>query len=149
MYKKFDIPHIHIDRFWLEAGGRDGSHDTPNIEQVRAYVKEKVATAISAESWVSDGLYPRIQPEIAKRADRIIFLDIPLIQRLFNHAIRILHPSKRHGEISTWDDIKFFSEIIRRTFKNGPKLRAFVSEFQEKTITLKSRKEIHQFLESL
>ncbi|HSX25105.1 MAG TPA: AAA family ATPase [Candidatus Andersenbacteria bacterium] len=146
---KLAIPHIHIDRFWFEAGGRQGSHDTPNIEQVRAYVKEKAMAAIDAESWVSDGFYSRIQPEIAKRADKVLFLDIPLWQRLLNHAIRILNRPERHTQVSMWEDIKFFREIIRRTFANGPKLRDFLLNFQEKVTTFKNRKEIDLFLKNL
>jgi adenylate kinase family enzyme len=147
--EKLSIPHIHIDRFWFEAGGRTGEHDTPNIEQVREYVREKVLEAISAESWVSDGFYSRVQPEIASRADVVLFLDIPPWLRLLNHATRTLQRDNRHKEVSVWDDITFFSEVVRRTFRTGPKLHAFVNQFKDKTVILRSRKEIDQYVNRL
>ncbi len=144
--EKLSIPHIHIDRFWFEAGGRRGSRDTPNIEQVRMYIREKVLKAISAESWVSDGFYSRVQPEIASRADVILFLDVSIWKRLLNHTKRIFQNSIRHTEISLWNDLLFFPEIIRRTFTTGPKLKVFIAAHKDKVVTLRSRAEIDQFL---
>jgi adenylate kinase family enzyme len=147
--EKLAIPHIHIDDFWFEAGGRQNSKSTPNIEEVRAHVFSKVREAIAGESWVSDGFYSRIQPEIAARANVILFLDIPLWKRLLNHASRIVHPVSRNNEITFWDDIKFFYEIIRRSFTNGPKLHKFLTEHSDKTLTLKSHKEINSYVQHL
>lgn len=147
--ERLSIPHIHIDRFWFEAGGRKGSHDTPNIEQVRAQVRERTMEAIKAPSWVSDGFYFRLQPEIAARADVIIFLDIPLWQRLYNHTARTFYRTDRHQELGFWDDVAFFPEIIRRTFATGPKLRRFVSQHQDKVVVARSRREIDRYLMSL
>jgi adenylate kinase family enzyme len=147
--EKLSIPHIHIDRFWFEAGGRKGSYDTPDIEGVRAHVREKVISAIRADQWVSDGFYSRVQPDIANRADTVIFLDIPLWRRLLNHATRLFRRSSRHGEVSIFDDLTFFAEIIRREFTRLPRLRKFVSQYKNKTVTLKSRKQITQYVESL
>jgi len=147
--EKLSIPHIHIDHFWFEAGGRTGEYDTPNIEQVRAHVRERVLEAIAAESWVSDGFYSRLQPDIASRADVVLFLDIPLWQRLLNHATRTLRRDKRHKEVSVWDDVTFFPEVVRRTFRTGPKLRSFVQQFKGKTVILHSRKEINKYVLTL
>lgn len=147
--EKLSIPHIHIDRFWFEAGGRTEEHDTPNIEQVRAHVREKAIGAIAAESWVSDGFYSRLQPEIANRADVILFLDIPLWKRLLNHAARTFRRTSRHKEVSFWDDVTFFPEVVRRTFTTGPKLRQFLAQYRDKVIVLKSRKEINRYVANL
>lgn len=144
------IPHIHIDRFWLEAGGRQGSHDTHNVDHVRAHVREKVLEAIQADAWVSDGVYSRVQPEIANRADILIFLDIPPWRRLLNHAWRIITRDQRHEEITFWDDIRFFLEIIRRDRQHkSEKIREFLKEYRDKTVVLRSRKEINTYLQSL
>src|ERR1700723_1080874 len=113
--KKLSIPHIHIDRFWLEAGGRKGSMDTPNIERVSAHVRDETMAAIVGESWVSDGNYSQLQPEIARRADIIIFLDISLWRRLLNHAERMFERPRRHPELNIWREISFFFEVIKRT----------------------------------
>ncbi len=147
--EKLVVPHIHIDRFWFEAGGRANSASTPNLEFVRAQVKEKVIAATAESSWVSDGFYSRIQPQIAERADSIIFLDTPLFRRILNHTLRILHRNERHVEVSLWDDVKFFSEIIRRTFVIAPKINHLVAQYKDKVIILKSRKEIQRYLWNL
>ena len=147
--EKLSIPHIHIDRFWFEAGGRKGSYDTPEVEKVRAYVKEKVTAAISGNDWVSDGFYSRVQSTIASRADVIIFLDVPFWQRFLNHATRSFRRSERHAEVSMWDDLKFFPEIVRRGFSRGPKLRSLISQFKDKVVTLRSRREINEYVNNL
>lgn len=147
--KKLSIPHIHLDRFWFEGGGRQGRLTTPNIEQVRASVREKTLEAIKAEAWVSDGTCLHVQDEVVSRADVLIFLDIPLGLRLLNHAKRISFKPRMHREVSAWDDITFFVELIRRTYTSGPKLRNFVSEHKHKVVTLRSNRDIDTYLNSL
>ncbi|MEO6536493.1 MAG: hypothetical protein ABIT47_02285 [Candidatus Paceibacterota bacterium] len=147
--KKLSIPHIHLDRFWFESGGRQGRHDTPNLEEVRAKVRVKTAEAVQKESWVSDGIYLHVQDLISERADRIIFLDIPLITRLFAHVQRAFFQPKRHAELTLWDEITFFREIIKRNVSSKPKLLKFVAEHNDKMIRLHSRKAMNEYLKSL
>ena len=148
---KLKVPHIHLDRFWFEAGGlfkyTHGSEEEK--EQVRAYVREQALRAIAEEAWVSDGFYSHLQPEIAERVDAIIFLDISLRQRLLNHAIRMFNFEARHKELRFWHDVRFFSEIIKSTFERGPKLKDFVSQYKHKVVILESRAEIEKYLRNL
>lgn len=148
--KKYAAPHIHLDRFWFESGGPSITHSTPpdELSRIRAQVREKALEAIAGESWISDGFYSRIQPEIAKRADKIIFLDIPLWQRLINHMRRVFQPGK-HKELTFWDEIKFFPEIIRREKRHAPKIRVFIAENAHKVTTLRSHKEADAYVHSL
>ena len=146
--ERFSVPHIHIDRFWFEAGGRD-DYNTPGIENVRAKVKQKVSEAISSNEWVSDGVYSRVQPEIARRADLVIFLDIPVWRRLLNHTKRLFQRSNRHKETSIVDDLQFYYGILRRQFTALPKIRRLVIEFRPKVVILRSRREIDEFLRFL
>ena len=147
--KKFNIPHLHIDRFWFESGGRNvKSNDREGIQKVRTYMQEKVADFIKKESWVSDGWYWRTQIIISERADQIIFLDIPLYYRLFNHLKRIF-TTERHKELTKWDELKFFYEIITRTFTKNKRLRQFVCEHPDKVKTFKNYKEIDEYLKTL
>jgi adenylate kinase family enzyme len=145
--RKLGIKHIHLDRFWFESGGRQGRHDTPNLEEVRAKVRERALIAFRSDSWVSDGVYLHIQDVIAPRADKIIFLDIPLWKRLLNHAQRVFLEKKRHKELSFIDEMTFFKEIIKREFSSGPKLRQFVKENQNKVIILSNRKAMRHFIQ--
>ena len=147
--RKLSIPHIHLDRFWFENGGRQSRLTTPNIEQVRERIREKTLEAIKDEAWVSDGTYLHIQDEVVNRADVLIFLDVPLGRRLLNHAKRAFLEPKMHKEVNMWDDLTFFVELIRRTYTSGPKLRNFVHEHKDKMIVLRSNKEIDTYLSSL
>lgn len=147
--EKQHIPYIHIDRFWLEAGGGHNSRSTPNPEQAHAHVRMKVLEAIQSESWVSDGVYSLIQPEIAKRADTLIFLEIPLWRRLLNHAVRTMRTIGKPGELTFWNNMGFFLEMIKRDFTKKSKIKEFLKAYREKTIILRSRKEINKYLRTL
>jgi adenylate kinase family enzyme len=145
--KKLSIPHIELDRFWFGSGGRQGRHDTPNLEEVRTKVRERTAEAVKEESWVSDGVYLHVQDLIADRADVIVFLDIPLLTRLLGHARRSFFVStRRHTELSLWDDTTFFKEIIKRNFSSRPKLLKFVSGYEDKIVRLRSYRDINEYL---
>lgn len=147
--KKFSIPHIHIDRFWFESGGVAGRHDTPELEAVRREVLRRTSQETEQESWVSDGVFMLVQEMIADRADTIVFLDLPLFVRLIHHARRTFFEVAEHKEVSLWNDINFFSEIIRRTFTTRPKLLGLALKHKDKMIVLRSVNEIDAYLKSL
>lgn len=140
------VPHIQIDRFWFEAGGRQGPHDTPNLEGVREHIRKSVEEAVAQESWISDGTYIRTQDIIASRADTVLFLDIPLPTRLLNHTRRAFFEPKRHAHLSAWEEIKFYKEIVTRTYKGRAKLLTLVDKYRSKVITLRSLREIDDYL---
>lgn len=147
--EKFNIPHIHLDRFWFEANGHTLPKDNiEGREKVRAFIREKVEEFIKLDSWVSDGWYSRVQPTIADRADYIVFLDIPLWQRILNHIRRIFF-SERHPELSRWDDFKFLYEIVRRTFTHGAQMKKFIRENPKEIVHLRSHKEADVFFSKL
>lgn len=146
---KLRVPYIHIDRFWLEAGGGHNSRTTLDPEKAHANVREKVLEAIGAESWVSDGVYPLVQPEIANKADTVVFLDISLWQRLLNHAARTIHRKNSHHEMTFWGDMSFFLEIISRDLRKKGKIKSLLENYQSKAIVLKNRKEIDEYLKTL
>jgi len=146
---KLHIPYIHIDRFWLEAGGGHNSRTTPDPEKAHAHVRERVLEAIKAESWVSDGVYRLVQPEIAGRADTIVFLDIPLWRRLLNHAERTIHRRHRQGEMTFWNDIAFFVEIVSRDLRKKTKIQTLIDNYGTEAVVLRSRKEIDTYLKQL
>ncbi|MCR4276171.1 MAG: hypothetical protein NUV90_02190 [Candidatus Parcubacteria bacterium] len=147
--EKQGIPYIHIDRFWREGGGGHSSHTTPNHEQTQAYLREKVIEAIQAESWVSDGVYSLVQPEIAEKADTLVYLDIPLWRRLLNHAVRLTNRSERRGQMTFRADIEFLLEMLKRDPRKNKNIQEFLEKYRNKTIILKSRQEIAQYLQSL
>ena len=147
--QKLSIPHVHLDKFWFESGGKQGNRQTPNLEEVRKQVKAKVLEAIAQDSWVSDGLYSHIQPAICERADVIVLIEMPLWRRLLNHAFRLTKPHERHKQVSRWMDITFFFELIRRHFTTAPKLKKIIDAYPNKVVRLHTRKEIANYLNSL
>ena len=151
--KKFNIPHLHIDRFWFESGGyKLKPGDTEGKEKVRAYIKENVENFIKQDSWVSDGWYSKVQPIISERADQILFLDISIYRRLFNHLQRIFK-TDRHKELTKWDEFKFFYELVYRTYAKGPnktnKIKQFIREHSDKVVILRNYKDVEKYLSTL
>lgn len=147
--KKIEVPHIQLDRFWLEAGGKQNSLNTPNIEAVRAHIVEKAMNAISVEGWVSDGFYSQVQTVIADSADIVVFLDVPLWKRLLNYISRVFRRQHAHPELSLWDDIKFVVEVVKRTFTKGPRHRKFIENYKDKLVVLRTRKDMASFVADL
>lgn len=124
------------------------TNDKEGMEKARAYVRAKVEEALRQDGWVSDGWYSKVQPLISAQADVIIFLDIPLGRRLLNHFQRMNKPG-RHKELTRWDEIKFFYEVVKRTFTKGPQMRAFASEHKEKVRIFKNYGEVEAYLDAL
>lgn len=147
--KKLNIPHLHIDEFWFEAGGNKlKQSDIQGWERVRKHIEEKVVDFIKEDSWVSDGWYSRVQPIITEKADQVFFLDIPLHRRIFNHLKRI-HGVNKNKELSKWDDYKFVYTIIRRTFESNLKIKQFVHDHDNKVRTFRNYKEVGEYLNTL
>lgn len=146
--EKFNIPHLHIDRFWFEAGGHKTAGNSEERERVRAIIREKVEEVVKQDAWVSDGWYGHVQPMITARADEVVFLDIPLYKRLANH-LRRTFLEERHTELTRWDDIKFVYQIVRRTFVHGPRLKEFAMENTSKIKIIRSFKEADNYFANL
>lgn len=147
--EKLNIPCLHIDRFWFEAGGHKLKRgDLEGEKKVRQYIREKVQNFIKQDSWVSDGWYSRVQPLIAERADQILFLNISIPQRLINHAKRVMQ-GNRNRELTRWDDIKFFYQIIRRTFTYTPKIKEFIRNNPSKIKIFGTYKELNHYIKDL
>ncbi len=146
---KLKIPYLQIDRLWFESGGNKlKDSDEPGKERVRNFIREKVVEFIKQDNWISEGWYSRVQPLISKEADIIIFLDISLHRRLWNHLKRI-YKNSRHKELSKKEDLFFIFEIIRRQFKVIPKIKKFITENKNKTKILKNYIDVDKYLREL
>ena len=145
--KQYGIPHIQIDRFWFRHGGGKLKPDD-NWTEVRKKVHADVRKAIRQKDWVSDGIYPRVQPEILKRADVVIYMDVPLRSRLVNHAKRMTKRHNRHDEVSFTDDLKHFVTIVKKTPKHRNTIQLLIKD-HPRVILLRGRKEISRFREKL
>ena len=143
------IPHLQLDRLWFKAGGhRLKRGDVKERDRVRSEIKSRVEKFIEQEAWVSDGFYSRVQPSIAERADQVVFLDISLNRRVFNHLKRVLS-GNRHPELSLWEDLRFTGEIVTRTFTKGPRMWRLAQEHHRKLVRLGSYRQVESYLQGL
>ena len=147
--KKLSIPHIHLDDFYFAARDERTALEDDKEDYVKTNMREKVLAAFDAASWVSDGFYSRILPEIPEKADIIVLLDISLWRRLLNHMKRSLSPATRHREASVWHDFAYFFEMIRRTPAGRQKIKKLIKNYRGKTIILKSRYDIDTYIRNL
>lgn len=146
---KLKIPHLQMDRLWFESGGNNlKNNNEAGKARVRGFIKKEVLEFIKQNAWVSDGWYSRVQPNITKEADILIFLDIPVHRRIWNHLKRVFK-SERHEELTRIDDLLFIFEIIRRQFSKMPAMRKFAAENKDKLIILKSFMEVDEYTDKL
>ena len=148
--ERLHIPHLHLDRLWFAIDGHKlRISDVDGKEKARAIMRKQVTEFLEThDAWVSDGWYGKTQLLIAEQADQIIFLDIPLWRRLLNCIYRTFC-TKRHPELTKWDDIRHLYHVIRRTYVHRPAIRALLREYADKTIVLHSHAEANTYLAGL
>jgi adenylate kinase family enzyme len=142
--KKLGIPHIHLDRVWLESGAATMARHSVEWQQARLLVKEKFEEAERGSNWVSDGWQEFTVPY----AERVVFVDIPAWRRFFNMAHRTVF-NRRHPEISVWDDLRFLFSANYRAYKLDKKFRAFAETYKSKTTVLHNYKEAEEYISKL
>ncbi len=49
--QKLSIPHIHLDRFYFEAGGADARRGSEEEKRMEATLRANALAALQAESW--------------------------------------------------------------------------------------------------
>ncbi len=141
------IPRLEIDRIWFSEGGHNAKSEKEK-ERVRRKIEAEVAKFIKKPIWVSDGLYRRVQPEIAERADIIVFLDIPLWRRVIRHAKRI-SKKDRHPELNWWNDLGHFQAMFQLAGDRLKNTQRFLTKHSEKVVHLKSKRDVERFLDWL
>lgn len=145
---ELDIPHIHLDKIWMEASGHTAS-STQERQRVQDHMRQKVSELIQQDAWVAEGWYGYVQPMITNRADQIIFLDISLTRRLTNHIRRMFFKRNRHAQISFGDDLRFIYKLIKRTYVHGPLIRNYLAEHPAKVTRLRTHAEADQYLATI
>jgi adenylate kinase family enzyme len=148
--QKLSLPYLEFDRLWFDADGHKVSRtDTAGRDQVREKIRIRIETFLHEhDSWVIEGWQARFQESIAAVADHIIFIDIPLPRRIYNHLKRAFL-SPRHAELSLWGDLKFTKEIIKRTYTHGKDMQTFATKHADKTFIFKTYKEVNRYLSKL
>lgn len=78
---RLGLPVVHMDSLFWEPGW---------VEAEEAVFLKRVAEATAMETWVMDGNYSRTWPDRLKRADTVIFLDVPGWKRVLRTLWRSL-----------------------------------------------------------
>ena len=134
---KLDIPVYHLDKlFWNEGW----------IETPKAEFNKKIEKVINKDKWIIDGNYIRTIDIRAKKADTIIFINMPTyicLYRIFKR--RFMYRGKSRPDMAEGCpegiDIEFFKKI-------RPEILKKLSLYKEKDIIiLNGKKEVRKFLE--
>lgn len=146
---ELNIPRLEIDRIWFAHGGnRLKRTDLAGRERVRRAVHREVRKEVRKPAWVSDGTYPRVQDEIAGRAQVLIFMDIPLYHRIWRHVRRAFQ-GNRHAELRWWDEVTHVWTMIRKTSASKVKIASIAEKYRHKLRVVRSRQEVEELLAEL
>lgn len=149
--EKLDIDVYHLDRFYWEPGWKEAT--------VNDFSKRQ-SDVIDKETWIIEGNYSNTYDMRAKRADTIIYLELPLrvclfrvIKRRWEHRGKKVRPDIGEGceEKLDWEFIKFIITTYRnRNKKMERRFREFQENGPEKNvIPLRSKQAIRKYLEEL
>ena len=146
--QKYDIPCLHLDDLWFKHGAHKISRtDIEELEAVRSEMRKEINEFVETHTdWVCEGTYFRVQNIVADEADQILFLDLPLWKRQFNHLKRVLFRENRYREVSFWQDLHFAYDMIRRTREGKKWLPPFFEAYQDKITTLYSHQEAGEYI---
>lgn len=146
---KLDLPRLELDRLWFIHGGAAATTKTQ-----KDTTHERTETAVehfldTHDSWVIDGIYGGVQKQISTLADQIIFIDIRLPRRLYNHLTRWWRNTDRHNELTRYQDFMFLLDMLRKTRKYGPRIAAILQSHPQKVTVLSSYEEVESYLSTL
>lgn len=150
----FNIPRLELDRLWFESGGNDCLVHGCTAEGEKL-VREKIRQGVSEfllahNQWVVDGTHSKIQPLIAEKADTVVLIQRPILNRLISQVMRVLKGKDRHPETSWFQDMLHTKTILIKWMRGGHKAqREAVEPYKGKLLILKSFREIDNYFNSL
>ncbi len=146
MGEKLNIPVVHLDKIWWRPGWEHISR-----EEFDAAVRAEV----QKESWIMDGNYNRTMPDRLPRCDTLIYLDFSRFACLMGVAKRILttygqvRPDMGEGCPERFD-LEFLQWVWNFNRDNREKNYRLLEDAEGiRTIVLKNRREVNEFLNSL
>ena len=144
--ERYGVPVLHFDQVHWAPGWQE--RDKTEAHQI-------VHAFMERPEWVIDGNYRRY--EYRRRmaeADTIIFLDLPRLNCFLRAWKRYFHYRGRTRADMTEDcpekiDAEFMRWILwkQRTKQKKEEFRQLLAEYPEKTVVLRSQKEIDRYLE--
>ncbi|MED1204105.1 topology modulation protein [Heyndrickxia acidicola] len=148
--KSLKIPVYHLDSLYWKPGWVETS-----LEEFSKAQQEIVGQAL----WIIEGNYNNTFHIRAEQADTLIYLELPLHVCLFRVVKRWImnigktRPDMREGckEKLDWGFIKFiYTTYYSRKKKMNERFQSFQAlDSKKKIIALRSKQEIHSYLEVL
>ncbi|AKG36157.1 DNA topology modulation protein [Paenibacillus durus] len=147
LIKILNIPVIHLDAYFWNANWVP----TPNDEWDQ--IVEKFT---NEDQWIIDGNYSRTMDIRIKKADLIIFLDMPRLlcmYRIIKRRIKYhkkARPDMNEGcpEKLDWEFVKWVWNYRKRSRMNTIKKLEHIRENQQ-VIIVKTRRQVEEWIESL
>lgn len=142
-----NLPIIHLDRYYWKPNWVA----TPNEEwdgQVRLFSAQ--------EQWIMDGNYSRTLGVRMERADAVIFLDMPRLLCIYQALKRrVQYHGRTRDDLNeecpesiSWEFIRWIWNFPKRS-RGSLMQKLDVAKDRKQIITLKSRREVHQFVRGL
>lgn len=152
--QKFNIPRLELDRLWFDAGSHDCLMNGCTKEEkqlVKEEISKKISDFLSSNNqWIIDGTHSTIRPLLAEKADTVVLIQRPILNRLFSHVVRVIKGKDRHPETGFWQDLKHTLTIFDRWLHSGHKNQTdAVMPYRNKLVTLRSFEEIDSYFNSL
>lgn len=148
--QKLDCPYIELDALFWKPNWTESTDDE---------FFQKVNEVVSTDRWILDGNYSRTQEYLWKRAQTIIFLDLPFHLVLWRIIVRSLLRGFKQEELWAGNKESISRHLFTRNsmiwwvikhFHKNRKRYSVVSEKSEYSgiqfVRLRSRKEVKQFL---
>lgn len=137
LHKKLSLPLVHMDQLWWG----------PNwIEQDEALVAQALRLKLRKEDWIIEGYIEPLGTERCTQADLIIYLDYSGLEALKGQIERLFkrkRPEMPDGCIDKFD-LKYMWTVFQR--KERPEIEKIISKFENKTVRIKSRSALEQYL---
>ena len=146
--ERYGLPVLHFDRVHWVTGWQ---------ERDRAEVHQMVRGFMEKPAWVIDGNYTKFEYQRRMtEADLILFLDFPRLLCLWRVWRRYLcHRGRTRPDMGEGCperlDLAFILWVLweGRTGQKRDEYRRILAQYPEKTVVLKSQREIDQYLEGL
>lgn len=146
---RFRVPVLHLDRVQFVPGWQERDREE-GIAMVRNFMDRN-------GSWIIDGTYKKfLQERRLREADRILFLDLSRFTCLWRACVRQIRYHGRNREDMADGcieriDPEFLWWLLwkGRTEKRRRAFEEIVAQYPEKTIRLKTQRDIDRYLEGL
>lgn len=142
------IPVVHLDKLYWNP---NWVGTTDEFEW-----RAKIETALSGDAWIVDGNYSGTLELRLRRADTIVFLDLPRVLCVWRVIKRAAFYRKRTrpdvaegcNERFNREFVKFLHYIWTYPARSKPKVERMMRENQSrlKIVRLKSKREVEKFL---